>query len=233
MLAGGRRPAGQPWGQGAAGVDSEPPVSPCEGQPISAGGCRSPCVWGCVSRGFGGGPRLACRAGVCRLGDVPLWSTWCLQVGWGGVLGALGGAGPSVLWRWGDRQRPAGCTREECARLPARKPPPPASPVLEEVMQRSSSGEAGTKCGGQLQAAHSPGCGAHSGPAPGCSCAQVSSRLLTPRSAGPTVGHQAAQGGRGVQVSVVGLRATHGGEPKVRFLGFPGVLPRGHTEHWP
>lgn len=150
-------------------VQTRSPRCPPRGAAHLGWGCGSPCVWGCASRGFGRGPRLACGARVCRLGDVPLWSTWCLQVGWGGVLGALGAAGPSVLWRWGDRQRPAGCTREECARLPARKPPPPASPVLEEVMQRSSSGEAGTKCRGQLQAAHSPGCGAHGGPAPGCS----------------------------------------------------------------
>lgn len=134
-----------------------------------------------------------------------LLSTWCLQVGWGGVLGAPGAAGPSILWR--DRRRLAGCAREECARLGL------VNLLLPPVCWMRS-------CRGHRQERLAQG-------------EASSSRLLTPWGAGRTVGHQAVQDGRGVEVSVAGLRATHGQEPKVIFLGLPRVLPRGRTEHRP
>lgn len=50
VLAGGCRPAGQPWGQGAAGADLEPAASPREGLLVSAGGRIAPCLEVCKQR---------------------------------------------------------------------------------------------------------------------------------------------------------------------------------------
>lgn len=105
-----------------------------------------------------------------------LLSTWCLQVGWGGVLGAPGAAGPSILWR--DRRRLAGCAREECARLGLVNLLLPPVCWMRSCrghrQERLAQGEASSSrlltpwgagpAVGQLQAAHSPGCGAHGGP---------------------------------------------------------------------
>nr|CAI9700276.1 unnamed protein product [Rangifer tarandus platyrhynchus] len=190
-----------------------PPVRGCSSQlgadrPVS-GGVQAEAV--AVGPAWPGGPGHAGRV------TCPLWSTWCPQVGWGGVLGAPGAAGPSVLWRWGDRRRPAGCTREECARLLLVKL---LLPPLE-CWRRS--------CRGHHQERLAQGAEASSGSShPGVRGPQwTSSRLLTPRGTGPSAGRQAAQGGQGAEVSAAGLRAAPGREPEVRFSVPPGVLPRG------
>ena len=97
VLAGGRCPAGQPWGQGAAGADSESAASPHEGLLVSAGG-GSPRVRRRASRGCVSGPLLAWGARARRLGDVPALEHMVSTGGLGRGARGSGGSGPSVLW---------------------------------------------------------------------------------------------------------------------------------------